>query len=224
MAFEGDQKCTTSFMLCLGCPVRERPRLIFPSGCRPRRAAHPGPPVTPLRCNASPNPIAGLRICWTLPVVQRSLTRARQLPTPMLNLSGASRRDPGHRGDHPEAIAAGPDPDPLPDLVLLNRSINPEGRSETCSVYARDRWNLTPRNVRISCRSVRPELHGSSGAVRAAVKRYFWCLISIDAPTAARGTVRRLALRSIQLAFRAFGAFVQLAAHQRNPRIRRGAP
>lgn len=47
---------------------------------------------------------------------------------------------------NPEAIAAGtPIPDPLPDTpVLLNRSINPEADPETCSVYAQDRWNLTP--------------------------------------------------------------------------------
>ena len=113
---------------------------------------------------------------------------------------------------NPEAIAAGtPIPDPLPDTpVLLNRSINPEADPETCSVYAQDRWNLTPGTFESHVEAFGLNFTAVPAQYRAAVKRYFWCLINIDAPRRQRGgTVRRLALRSIQLAFRAFGAFVR---------------
>ena len=128
---------------------------------------------------------------------------------------------------NPEAIAAGtPIPDPLPDTpVLLNRSINPEADPETCSVYAQDRWNLTPGTFESHVEAFGLNFTAVPAQYRAAVKRYFWCLINIDAPRRQRGgTVRRLALRSIQLAFRAVRCLCALAAHQRNPRIRRGAP
>ena len=113
---------------------------------------------------------------------------------------------------NPEAISAGaPIPNPLPDTpVLLDRTINPEANPETCSVYAEDRWNLTPgvfeshvEGFGLNFTAVPPEY-------RAALKRYFWCLINVDAPRRQRGgTVRRLALRSIEDAFGDLGAFVR---------------
>lgn len=113
---------------------------------------------------------------------------------------------------NPEATSvAEPIPDPLPDTpVLLNRTINPEADPETCSVYAQDRWNLTPGLFE----SHEPAFSLNFAAVppqyRAAFKRYFWCLINTDTPRRQRGaTVRRLALRSIGRAFAGFGAFVR---------------
>lgn len=113
---------------------------------------------------------------------------------------------------NPEATSvADPIPDPLPDTpVLLNRTVNPEADPATYSVYAEDRWNLTPGVFESHAEGFGLNFAALPPQYRAAVKRYFWCLINIDAPLRQRGgTVRRLALRTISDVFGRFGAFVR---------------
>jgi integrase len=112
----------------------------------------------------------------------------------------------------PEARpVAVPIPDPLPDTpVLLHRTLNPAADPATFSVYAHDRWNLTPGFFESHAVAVSLNFMTVPPQYRVAVKRYFWCLINADAPRRQRGgTVRRLALTTIRLAFGRFLAFVQ---------------
>jgi hypothetical protein len=111
----------------------------------------------------------------------------------------------------PEANStADPLPEPLPDTpVLLRRSLNPAADSATFSVYSNDRWNLAPGVFEAHSPTASLNFAAVPPRYRAAVKRYFWCLINADTPRRQRGAnVSRLALHTISCSFLPFRDFV----------------
>ncbi len=105
-------------------------------------------------------------------------------------------------------------PDPLPDTpVLLKRRINPAADAKIMSVYADDRWNLTPGLFEAHVPTTRLNFTDVPVEFKDPLKRYVWCLINEEAPRRLRmGRVNRLALRSIALDFPRFVSFVQWLA------------
>lgn len=106
---------------------------------------------------------------------------------------------------------------PEPDTpVLLHRKHNPAVDPARQSVFADDRWDLTPGLFEAHAVTCRLNFLAVPAAFRAHAKHYVWQLINHDPPRrlrSARGT--RLALRSVALTLPRITAFLLwLDTHQ----------
>jgi len=107
------------------------------------------------------------------------------------------------------SLAAAPSPDlPRPDtLVLLRRKRNPARASERLSVFADDRWDLSPGLFEAHVPTVRLNFLAVPDGFRDAAKQYLWRVINHDHAQPRRGSPARLALRTVAFAMPYITAF-----------------
>jgi integrase len=110
----------------------------------------------------------------------------------------------------PTAHAGEPLDWPDPDTpVLLHRKLNPAADTTTLSVFAEDRWNLTPGLFEAHAPTTRLNFQPVPQPFRDTVKHYLWQVINHPAPRRLRqAQSTRLALRSMALALPRLNTFV----------------